>query len=96
MKGFDRVLLDAPCSGTGVISKDPTAKVKEEKEIMICSTLQKELLLAAIDSCKVNGYIVYSTCSILVRYSMSTKYTAKQNATINVFYMSLVSLFGFI
>lgn len=72
MGNFSRVLLDAPCSGTGVISKDPTVKAgKTEDDIFRCSHLQKELILAAIDSCNASdtkgGYIVYCTCSIMVQ-----------------------------
>ncbi|CAH8445287.1 unnamed protein product [Schistosoma turkestanicum] len=67
MSNFDRVLVDAPCSGTGIIAKDPSVKTtKNNDEIQKCVELQKRLLVAAIDSCKVGGYIVYSTCSILV------------------------------
>lgn len=67
ISGFDRVLLDAPCTGTGVAIKDPSVKTsKTLTDVKRCSHLQKELLLSAIDCCKVGGTIVYSTCSILV------------------------------
>ncbi|KAI9466259.1 NOL1/NOP2/sun family RNA met [Lactarius psammicola] len=71
MGGFDRVLLDAPCSGTGVISKDASVKInKTEKDFTLLSHLQKQLILCAIDSVnpasKSGGYLVYSTCSVTV------------------------------
>lgn len=69
MGGFDRVLLDAPCSGTGVISKDASVKVnKSEKDLLLLSHLQKQLILCAIDSVSPHsvkgGFVVYSTCSV--------------------------------
>ncbi|KAL5109370.1 putative 28S rRNA cytosine-C 5 methyltransferase [Taenia crassiceps] len=67
ISGFDRVLLDAPCSGTGVIAKDPSVKAhRSDEDIKQCVMLQKQLIIAAIDCCKIGGYIVYSTCSITV------------------------------
>ena len=73
MAGFDRVLLDAPCSGLGVIARDQSVKIQRTlRDILRNAHLQKELLLAAIDSTNVAnaahsaGVIVYSTCSVSV------------------------------
>jgi 25S rRNA (cytosine2870-C5)-methyltransferase len=68
---FDRILLDAPCSGLGVISRDPSVKVQRTiADVKQCAHLQKELLLAAIDALKykstTGGVMVYSTCSVSV------------------------------
>lgn len=70
-KGFDRVLLDAPCSGLGIISRDQSVKLSRTmKDIQRNAHLQKELLRAAIDAVDphspTGGFIVYSTCSISV------------------------------
>lgn len=67
MKGFDRVLLDAPCSCLGVIARYPAAKASRQWiDVYKAAHLQRELLRAAIDCCKVGGYVLYSTCSVAV------------------------------
>lgn len=81
----DRVLLDAPCSGTGVISKDPSIKTsKTFEEIKKIVKVQQRLILHAFDMLKSGGYMVYSTCSILVDenegvvdYLLSQRHNAK-------------------
>ena len=61
----DKVLVDAPCSGLGVLSKKPDIKWKREpKDIYELQTLQLELLEKASEYVKTNGVLIYSTCTI--------------------------------
>ncbi|WUR02671.1 NOL1/NOP2/Sun family protein [Vairimorpha necatrix] len=64
----DRVLLDAPCSGTGVISKDQSIKMnRTESDLRKTVFRQKELILKGFDTLKKGGIMIYSTCSVLVK-----------------------------
>jgi 16S rRNA (cytosine967-C5)-methyltransferase len=61
---FDKILLDAPCSGFGVLSKKPEIRWKREmKDILALAELQKNMLNSAVKYLKPDGVIVYSTCS---------------------------------
>jgi ribosomal RNA methyltransferase Nop2 len=56
MPGFDRILLDAPCTGLGVIARDTSIKSdKNFADVQRMSTLQKQLGLAAIDAVNANS-----------------------------------------
>jgi 16S rRNA (cytosine967-C5)-methyltransferase len=62
---FDRVLVDAPCSGTGTLRANPEIKWRLKKEdIDRLAELQFELLTRAADRVAVGGRLVYSTCSL--------------------------------
>ena len=62
--GYDRVLVDAPCSGLGALRRRPEARWrKSEADIAELTGLQSELLASAVKLAKPGGVIVYSTCS---------------------------------
>ncbi|MEG8946018.1 16S rRNA (cytosine(967)-C(5))-methyltransferase RsmB [Rosettibacter firmus] len=64
-EGFDRVLVDAPCSGLGTLTKKPDLKWKKDLgDIRKIINIQYELLKKGSSMLKVGGSLVYSTCTI--------------------------------
>jgi len=63
---FDRILLDAPCSATGVIRRNPDIKIhRSAKDIVKLTELQLSLLEKLWQTLKPGGLLLYATCSIL-------------------------------
>lgn len=63
---FDRILLDAPCSATGVIRRHPDIKIlRHAKDIPLFVEQQLQLINALWPLLKPNGKLLYATCSIL-------------------------------
>lgn len=61
---FDVVLVDAPCSGSGLFRKDPHALDEwSQKHVAFCAVRQQRILNDAIAVLKPGGYLIYSTCS---------------------------------
>jgi len=64
-ESFDRILLDAPCSGLGVIRRKPEIKwSKTEADITAISRIQRDILEAVHPLLKPGGLLVYSTCTV--------------------------------
>jgi 16S rRNA (cytosine967-C5)-methyltransferase len=63
---FDRILLDAPCSATGVIRRHPDIKwLRRNEDIQELTLIQREILDAVWTQLKPGGTLVYATCSVL-------------------------------
>jgi len=63
---FDRILLDAPCSGTGVLRRHPEGKwQKREEDIAELAKRQKALIENSSNYLKPGGVMVYSVCSVM-------------------------------
>ncbi len=63
---FDRVLVDAPCSATGVIRRHPDIKLlRRAEDVAAFAATQRRILATAFDLVKPGGRLVYCTCSIL-------------------------------
>ena len=62
---FDKILVDAPCSGEGMFRKNAEEALAEwsEENIALCAVRQKEILACATQMLKVGGRLAYSTCT---------------------------------
>ncbi len=62
---FDKILLDAPCTGSGTIHKNPERKANRTMEdVEFCQGLQMRLIEKGLSVLKPGGSLVYSTCSL--------------------------------
>ena len=70
---FDKILIDAPCSGEGMFRKSPTMiKNWEEHGVDYYNEIQKEIILSAAKMLKPGGYMLYSTCTFSPEENEST------------------------
>ena len=62
---FDKILVDAPCSGEGMFRKNAEEALLEwsEENVALCAARQKRILSEAVKMLKVGGRLVYSTCT---------------------------------
>ena len=64
-ESFDRVLVDAPCSGTGTLRRNPEIRWRlSPDDLPVLAEQQKRILRNAIEMVKPGGRLVYSTCSV--------------------------------
>jgi 16S rRNA (cytosine967-C5)-methyltransferase len=61
---FDKIIIDAPCTGWGVMQRKPDIRLQSENRLKSLIPLQQKLLEKADSLLKKNGIIVYSTCTI--------------------------------
>jgi len=63
--GFDTVIVDAPCSGLGIIRKKPDTRYKKAEDLFMLPVVQSAILENAARYVRPGGVLLYSTCTIL-------------------------------
>lgn len=89
---FDRILVDVPCSNTGMIRKNyKYARIWNRKDVESLSRLQKSMLTAAYSALKPGGTLIYSTCSFdpaeneeVVDYLLSNSDAQLEDIEVNI------------
>ena len=83
---FDKVLLDAPCSGFGVLQSRPDVKVFRKKaDVLELAKLQYQMLSVAKNYVKKGGLLVYSTCTVFEEEnSLNVKQFLEQNPNFEI------------
>jgi 16S rRNA (cytosine967-C5)-methyltransferase len=61
---FDRILIDAPCSGLGILRRNPEKKWRSAPDFASLTELQASLMRRAAPSLRPGGILVYSTCTV--------------------------------
>ena len=62
---FDRILVDAPCSGTGTLARNPEIKWRlKQRDIDVLSRRQARILANGLEALSPGGVLVYATCSL--------------------------------
>src|SRR5699024_1021413 len=83
--GFDRILLDAPCSGLGALRRRPEARWrKTAADIHPLAALQRELLESALRLLRPGGVTVYATCSPHLSETVSVVREASRRADVEL------------
>lgn len=78
---FDRVLIDAPCSGTGTLRRNPEIRWRiSTGDIEDLAARQTKLLINAARTVKTGGRLVYSTCSVEVEENENVRHTFLDNS----------------
>jgi 16S rRNA (cytosine967-C5)-methyltransferase len=81
-RGFDRVLADVPCSGTGTLARNPEIKWRlAPRDLLDLQTRQIAILKSALDALIPGGRLVYSTCSLEREENEEVVSAALTNAT---------------
>ena len=79
-RSFDRVLVDAPCSGTGTLRRNPEIRWRiSPRDIEDLSGRQKQLLSNASRAVKLGGRLIYSTCSVEPDENEDVRHTFLEN-----------------
>lgn len=92
---FDVVLVDAPCSGSGLFRKQPDAITEwSEDAVLKCGDRQQKILTDILPSLKTNGILIYSTCSYSALENEEIVKWMLNNTNVELIQMKLESSWG--